>query len=1330
MKRGGISAILATAIFAAGTAAAVVKPSAIVPEWTGAAPGVWTQDYEAALAAAQTDGKYAIVLFSGMWWCPHCQALEDNVLSTDAWRQYVEANGFYLSVIDFPYRDGYSNFCWLWDADYLADKCGGMTLEEGTNTVYRRYAVQDSFSVPGAQEQTVNLYDADGTVTNTITYHRVGYPTMIVVAPSGARAGRFSISKTAASLDYVTNRIEQIKMADAWDEADDFWSGATALAEPTCEDSTVSTEVHTLGITDKADWFAVKVSAGTGRPWSFRLVQENSGFEPARLAVDLYADPAGAPVASVAAESEAGDIELGAIIGKGTYYVKVRPANTLSAVAGYRLDYDYTFATGDVRFSKTAVTASSLAKSVSLQVAISGVDDAAKVVVDWASADGTATNGVDYATEGGSLVWEAGEKKSTLKTITVGIVDTGAWKGDRDFTVSLYPHKHCSDSEAVAACLVTIKEKRTRKPGKLAFDKTLAKGKTVVREGEFLDIPVLRTDGVDGVVTGVVTITEGKVKTERTIVWENGDAETKVVQYPIEPQEGIQQPMTCAISLKAASPAKTGTPSSAKFTRYDALYLQSFADYNKSVLESAASVSGDGWFYGLLADGETESLRSTELTKKGTSLSVKLAGPGVLRLTVGVGEGATADLSVAGKTVEKGISETGERLLAIPAGTKSVKLTASGSGAYAYAKWEYVPLKRFAYTPLRPFAGSCVRFAEDLAFMAVLTPGTEVPAFLDGALEWVVVMGSSAKTATTLSGSTPVSGGTDATFVPSVETLARLIGRQAYWRVDTRFTDDYGVTAVLTGANGVFQLIPFDSPFVDVDAGLPEGCSSSEAGFVTLPDLTVGVSTDVGPFAIAGADGASSVSVSVKNGKLPKGLKVSVADDGIHLVGVPTKAGAYAADLFVQIQVPEGKKKTVKVQGASIRIAGEVKSLGDVASTYCGNRIEVVGEAVESARGVATLTITAVGAVSGKVTLDGVSYTFKASSLSAVTNGTFYLSGVSVGKGKATLPLSFVLSLDDGVENDCDVVLKVGAATYRLYRSIWKETEGKALLAGAVGSYTAALPVVASDPEGVAGDMAYMTATVKAGGTVEYAGVDTLGRVFSGSSTILYTPHWSEARGHTFAFYVEARPKGAPTADAGLFGLVALVPDEADRKIWYLAAADDSGLTLSSQTPKSVREYVTWTNRMDIVGGTYDKSAALAVNTVWAQAAAPDLPFDYDGLQGESGYTLVAAPEGISLRAVAAKKVGFDASPFSLSAPSFASSTGSFSFTASLTYVNEAGKKKARKIAPKGLFVQRSLTQGSFWVALFGIDESVGYLNEKGRPATYKVTAPYSVLFK
>ena len=204
-------------------------PSALVPKWSDTNAGEWTFNYEGAIAKAKAEGKYTLVLFAGLWWCPHCQSLENNVLTKDGFKTYAEEQGYYLAALDFPYRDGHSMWTWLWDPAYrAANGIGDWTPKQIADEYVKRFEYQELMYTKGAATTTNNNVlveiSADGATTNlavyaenpTTVYRRVGYPTIIVIAPDGKEAGRFSYGMSIdpdQGLDYVIDNIETIKAA-------------------------------------------------------------------------------------------------------------------------------------------------------------------------------------------------------------------------------------------------------------------------------------------------------------------------------------------------------------------------------------------------------------------------------------------------------------------------------------------------------------------------------------------------------------------------------------------------------------------------------------------------------------------------------------------------------------------------------------------------------------------------------------------------------------------------------------------------------------------------------------------------------------------------------------------------------------------------------------------------------------------------------------------------------------------------------------------------------------------------------------------------------------
>jgi protein disulfide-isomerase len=63
--------------------------------------GLWTEDFNAALAQAKESGKYVLVDFSGSDWCGWCKKLDKEVFGKKEFKDYAETN-LVCVLIDFP----------------------------------------------------------------------------------------------------------------------------------------------------------------------------------------------------------------------------------------------------------------------------------------------------------------------------------------------------------------------------------------------------------------------------------------------------------------------------------------------------------------------------------------------------------------------------------------------------------------------------------------------------------------------------------------------------------------------------------------------------------------------------------------------------------------------------------------------------------------------------------------------------------------------------------------------------------------------------------------------------------------------------------------------------------------------------------------------------------------------------------------------------------------------------------------------------------------------------------------------------------------------------
>jgi protein disulfide-isomerase len=61
----------------------------------------WTENYQAALAAAKSENRNLLLLFTGSDWCGYCKALEKEVFSNSKFKNWAKTNVI-LVKIDFP----------------------------------------------------------------------------------------------------------------------------------------------------------------------------------------------------------------------------------------------------------------------------------------------------------------------------------------------------------------------------------------------------------------------------------------------------------------------------------------------------------------------------------------------------------------------------------------------------------------------------------------------------------------------------------------------------------------------------------------------------------------------------------------------------------------------------------------------------------------------------------------------------------------------------------------------------------------------------------------------------------------------------------------------------------------------------------------------------------------------------------------------------------------------------------------------------------------------------------------------------------------------------
>ena len=215
--------------------------------------------------------------------------------------------------------------------------------------------------------------------------------------------------------------------------------------------------------------------------------------------------------------------------------------------------------------------------------------------------------------------------------------------------------------------------------------------------------------------------------------------------------------------------------------------------------------------------------------------------------------------------------------------------------------------------------------------------------------------------------------------------------------------------------------------------------------------------------------------VTVKG--LPPGLRYNAATRLVE--GVPTKPGVFS----VVIAAPGVVSQTVPITVEALPLWAQGAFSGYVTNDMGG---------------VATMSVTALGRVSGKIQFNATTYSFSAASYSAMEADGAYLIEAAAKSGRTVLPVSVrVWPVRVEIEGAVPVTVGNGAGALGgpdgigmvMYRDSWKEEGMPDLLSTYVGYYTATLPGNSEYGSG------YLTFTVNS-----TAKVKTLGKLADGTS--------------------------------------------------------------------------------------------------------------------------------------------------------------------------------------------------------------------------------------
>jgi len=319
---------------------------------------------------------------------------------------------------------------------------------------------------------------------------------------------------------------------------------------------------------------------------------------------------------------------------------------------------------------------------------------------------------------------------------------------------------------------------------------------------------------------------------------------------------------------------------------------------------------------------------------------------------------------------------------------------------------------------------------------------------------------------------------------------------------------------------------------------------------------------------------AGSAKVTVSG--LPAGLKFDAATRTIE--GVPTKTGGF--EVTLSVAGGETRAFTINVEALPTWAWGAFNGY-------------VVGG------GMATMTVTAAGKITGKIAIAGSNYAFTASSYTFSNDTDGFAVSVTAQAGKASLPLNLtVVAATNGVATALGIAEgTIGdGLSVVLYRNVWKDAGMTEKATSYIGYYTATLLGSADYGSG------YLTFTVDDKGNVKTAGKLADGTAVSLSGTLVL----DEGGGCFTVLHT------APTAYKGgiFFGLAEFLKSE-DGGV-YLRLLDGLPFVWQNLSPQATGDYgLGFSRAPGLTGGLYDKknnlkeyySGGLTVSVSWTPPA-------------------------------------------------------------------------------------------------------------------------------
>jgi hypothetical protein len=393
---------------------------------------------------------------------------------------------------------------------------------------------------------------------------------------------------------------------------------------------------------------------------------------------------------------------------------------------------------------------------------------------------------------------------------------------------------------------------------------------------------------------------------------------------------------------------------------------------------------------------------------------------------------------------------------------------------------------------------------------------------------------------------------------------------------------------------------------------------------------------------------------------------------------------------------------------------------------------------VDNDSGTATMSVTALGIVTGKLSVGGITYRFSAPSYDIESDLTteFFCTTVATA-GKEVFLLKFKVTKPAGIAPPSLSIAESWFATptkddpdVKLYRNVWKDDNVDIMtkLEPYVGYYTAVLPGGAVHGSG------YLTITVNKVGSVKIGGKLADGMVHSLSGTLIL-----DETGRIFTvIYTSplAYQKGC------MFGLAEFVKPQDGAPV-FLRLLDDIPFRWENRNSQATAVYDGGFDReLGLTGGSYDKTGNLydyylhkvLTAAVDADAADPELAIGVNSygsvIWDFSGVLLTPVLNSFGeVTGLAAPKAGLPANPLGLQIR-LNCATGVFNGSFKAYFDYGVTHNTSKSISYEGVLTpeREDKEDGIEARGFFLWADKAQHINQQGNPVTYPFKWSYDFI--